>query len=91
MLGDALPGLPAAIQTRPFAAFGLEPIYNKQDHQVTIFATITPSTPRALAEIIARSEPPAAPAGVAGLAHSPQHPRVWVERQRPQTPAAGSP
>ncbi len=45
MLGDALPGLPTAIQARLFAAFGLELIYNKQDHQVTIYATITPSTP----------------------------------------------
>jgi hypothetical protein len=33
MLGDALP---ATIQARMFAAFGLELIYNKQDHQVTI-------------------------------------------------------
>jgi len=73
MLGDALPSLPAAIQARLFAAFGLELIYNKQDHQVTIYATITPSTPRALAAIIATSEPPTAPAG---LAHSPQHPRL---------------
>jgi hypothetical protein len=72
LLGDALPGLPAAIQARLFAAFGLEVIYNKQDHQVTIYATITPSTPAALADIIAISEPPTAPAG---LAHSPQHPR----------------
>ena len=72
MLGDALPSLPAAIQARLFAAFGLELIYNKPDHQVTIYANITPSTPHALADIIAISEPAAAPAG---LAHSPQHPR----------------
>ena len=73
MLGDALPGLPAAIQARLFAAFGLELIYNKHDHQVTIYATITPATPAALVEIIASSEPPTAPAG---LALSPQHPRM---------------
>ena len=72
MVGDALPGLPASIQARLFAAFGLELIYNKDDHQVTIYATVTPSTPRALADIIATSEPPATPDG---LAHSPQHPR----------------
>jgi hypothetical protein len=47
MLGDTLPGLPPAIQARLFAAFGLEMIYNKQDHQVTIYATITSSTPTA--------------------------------------------
>jgi hypothetical protein len=78
MLGDALPGLPVSIQARLFQAFGLEVIYNKQDHQVTIYATITPSTPDTLAAIIAISEPPAAPATAdpAGLGHSPQHPRM---------------
>jgi hypothetical protein len=81
LLGDALPGLPAAIQTRLFAAFGLELIYNKQDHQVTIYATITPATPDTLADIIATSEPPATPAtaGPAGLGHSLQHTRMlWL-------------
>jgi hypothetical protein len=67
--------LPASIQARLFAAFDLEMIYNQEDHQVTIYATITPSTPAALAEIIARSEPPTVPADPAGLAHSPQHTR----------------
>ena len=73
MLGDALPGMPASLQAHLFAAFGLELIYNKEDHQVSIYATITPSTPSALAEIIAGSEPPAAPAGVALTS---QHPRM---------------
>jgi hypothetical protein len=73
LLGDALPSLPAAIQARLFAAFGLELIYNKQDHQVSIHATITPATPQTLAAIIAGSEPPAVPAG---LAPSTQHPRL---------------
>jgi hypothetical protein len=79
MLGDALPGLPASIQARLFAAFGLELIYNKEDHQVSIYATVTSSTPHALTEVIARSEPPATPDG---LAHSPQHPRVSPVSQR---------
>ena len=30
-------------KARLFAAFGLELIYNKRDHQVTIYATITPA------------------------------------------------
>ena len=72
MLGDALPGMPASIQARLFAAFGLELIYNKQDHQVTIYATITPSTPQALADIIATSEPPAAPGELALSLHHPR-------------------
>ena len=78
MLGDTLPARPPASRPQLFAAFGLEMIYNKQDHQVTIYATITPSTPAALAAIIAGSEPPITPAG---LALSPQHPRTWVECQ----------
>ena len=75
MLGHARPGMPASIQGRLFAAFGLELIYNKEDHQVSIYATITPSTPRTPAGIIASSEPPATPAS-AGLDLSPQHPRA---------------
>jgi hypothetical protein len=74
ILGDALPDLPATIQAHLFAAFGLELIYNKDNHQVSIYATITPSTPHTLAGIIVSSEPPAAPAS-AGLDFSPQHPR----------------
>jgi hypothetical protein len=84
MLGDALPSLPASIHARLFAAFGLELIYNKHDHQVTIYATITPATPATLADIIAISEPPATPDG---LAHSPQHRRLWVECPPPHTGA----
>jgi len=57
MLGDALPELSASIQARLFAAFGLELIYNKHDRKVTICTTIAPSTPQALAEIIAGSAP----------------------------------
>jgi hypothetical protein len=85
LLGDALPSLPASIQARLFAAFGLELIYNKEDHQVTIYATVTPSTPGALAEIIARSEPPTVPADPAGSAHSPQHTRMSSLAQPRQT------
>lgn len=46
MLGDALAEMPASIQARLFAAFGLELIYNKEDHQVSIYATITPAPPK---------------------------------------------
>jgi hypothetical protein len=67
--------MPAGIQPRLFAAFGLELIDNKHDHQVTIYATIAPSTPQALAEIIAASEPPAAPAEPAAVGHFPTTPQ----------------
>jgi hypothetical protein len=82
ILGDILADAPPSTQARLFAAVGLELIYNKQDHQVTIYATITPSTPQALADIITSSEPPATAAGVA---LSSQHPRMWAECQPPQT------
>jgi hypothetical protein len=80
MLGDILTDAPASLQARLFAAVGLELIYNKEDHQVTI----TPSTPAA---IIAGSEPPTAPDE---LALSPQHPRAWVECPPPHSFPAGS-
>jgi hypothetical protein len=76
LLGDALASAPSRLQAQLFQAFGLELIYNKQMHQVTIYATITPSTPAALADIIATSEPPTTTPTTAGLALSPQHPRT---------------
>ena len=76
LLGDMISESPGRIQALLFQAFGLELIYNKEDHQVTIYATITPSTPDALAHIIATSEPPAAAsASPAGLGHSSRQPR----------------
>ena len=72
ILGDILTDAPASLQAPLFAAFGLELIYNKEDHQVSIYATSTPSTPQALADIIAASEPPTVPGGRFAL--SPQHP-----------------
>src|SRR5262249_22688836 len=85
ILGDILTHAPARLQAQLFTAFGLELINNKQDHQVSIYATITPSTPAALTAIIAGSEPPTAPDG---LAHSSQHSRVWALSQRRQTNSA---
>ncbi|HEV2377930.1 MAG TPA: recombinase family protein [Streptosporangiaceae bacterium] len=58
MVPEGLARLSPRVQAQLFAAFGLELVYNKQDHQVTIYATITPSTPQALADIINDSEPP---------------------------------
>jgi hypothetical protein len=94
ILGDILAGAPPSTQARLFAAVGLELIYNKQDHQVSTYATITPSTPQTLAAIITDSEPPATPATPGGLAHSPQHPRMWWLGQPPHSqeavPAGGA-
>jgi hypothetical protein len=88
LAGDALPRLPASIQARLFAAFGLELIYNKQDHQVTFYATITPATPDTLAEIIATSEPPATPAGLADTPECGQCATNHKRGQAQDVPAA---
>jgi site-specific DNA recombinase len=78
---DALPtlndltGAPVRAEAQLFQAFGLELIYNKPAHQVTIYATITPSASQTLADIIAISEPPTIPTTAAGLALSLQHPQ----------------
>ena len=58
------------LQAQLFAALDLQLIYKKDTHQVTIRATITPSTPATLAAIIALSEPPTTPTAATGLAHS---------------------
>jgi hypothetical protein len=79
MLGDILTDAPASLQARLFAAFGLELIYNKEDHQVSIYATSTPSTPAALAGIIASSEPPPPPADDLPFPHNtPEGPRCQI-------------
>ena len=56
-LGETLPRLAAQL----YQAFDLQPLYNKHDHQVTIRAVITPTTPAAFAKLIAGSETPDAP------------------------------
>ena len=41
-----------------YQAFGIELLYNKEQNQVTIYATITTSTPQTVAALISDSEPP---------------------------------
>jgi hypothetical protein len=57
-LGGILADAPQRLQAQLFAALDLQLIYKKDTHQVTIYATITPATPYALAAIITASEPP---------------------------------
>jgi len=66
---DTLPALPARLQdakpatrARLYQAFDLQLLYNKEMNQVTIYATITTSTPGTIAAILSDSEPPSAPA-----------------------------
>jgi site-specific DNA recombinase len=57
-LGGILTDAPQRLQAQLFAALDLQLVYKKDTHQVTIYATITPATPYALAAIIDASEPP---------------------------------
>ena len=58
MLGDLLRDAPDKIKQKLFDAFDMQALYSKTHNQVTLWATITPSTPAALAAIIADSETP---------------------------------
>jgi DNA invertase Pin-like site-specific DNA recombinase len=51
-LGDILASAPARLQQELYQAFDLQVLYKKNMHQVTINATITQNTPRAVAAII---------------------------------------
>jgi len=52
LLGDILHEAPARLQQQLYQAFDLQLLYNKNLHQVTIWATITDPTPPALTAII---------------------------------------
>jgi hypothetical protein len=58
MLGDLLAAAPDRIKQELFDAFDIQALYSKTHNQVTLWATITPSTPATLAAIIADSETP---------------------------------
>jgi hypothetical protein len=58
MLGDLLGMVPDQIKQQLLDAFDVQALYSKTKNQVTLWATITPSTPVALAAIIAASETP---------------------------------
>jgi hypothetical protein len=58
MLGDLLAAAPDRIKQKLFDAFDIQALYNKTHNQVTLWVTITPSTPATLAAIIADSETP---------------------------------
>jgi site-specific DNA recombinase len=73
MLGDILATCPPKLKAQFFHAFGIEVLYNKTKHRVTMRATITPSTPSTLAAIIEASEPPKLPPGSPTPA-DPEHP-----------------
>jgi hypothetical protein len=57
-LGDILTDAPARLQQQLYDAFDLQMLYNKEDHQVSIYAAITPATPATLTAILADSGTP---------------------------------
>lgn len=70
MLGDILRAAPDRLKQKLFDAFDIQALDNKTGNQVTLWATITPSTPAALVEIIADSETPE----LAALLSAQDHP-----------------
>jgi site-specific DNA recombinase len=73
LLGDILAGAPKRLQAALYDAFSIELLYNTDMHQVTIWATITGTTPATLAAIINDSETPEA-ATSPPVSDLPQHP-----------------
>jgi hypothetical protein len=88
MLGDLLASAPPRLQQQLYQAFDIQALYKKNMHQVTIHATITDSTPRAVAAITAADDSPAtsSPAGdtpepvFSDLAQAPMCRKVSAER-----------
>jgi hypothetical protein len=60
-LPHRLNDLPPSTRQRLYQAFDLGLLYNKDTHQVSFRAVITPSTPAALTALINNSEPPKHP------------------------------
>jgi len=58
VLASILTQAPQRLQAQLFAALDLQLAYKKDTHRVTIYATLAPATPGALAAIINTSEPP---------------------------------
>ena len=93
ILGDVLDGAPARLWQQLLAALDIQALYNKNLHQVTIHATITSSTPRAVAAIINDADDHPTAAQLADLAPStdfsdlPQAPMdALTDRDHGKTP-----
>jgi site-specific DNA recombinase len=86
-LAGVLTGAPPRLQAQLFAALDLQLVYKKDTHQVTIYATLTPTTPHALTAIIDTSEPPTS---TSSLDPSPHNNRVSWWRPPRQTPGSGA-
>jgi len=58
ILGDILNQAPARLRHQLYDAFGIELLYRHDMHQVTIYATVTATTPATIAAIMADSDTP---------------------------------
>jgi site-specific DNA recombinase len=85
MLGDILSACPPKLKAQFYQAFGIEILYNKPKHRLTMRAVITPSTPDTLRAIIETSEPPKLPPGSTPPA-GPEHPTSGATSQMPPLP-----
>jgi hypothetical protein len=86
LLTANLSQLPERIQAALYQAFDIQLLYNKDMHQVTIWATITASTPHAVTAIINDASPdPAQPApgspAMSALTQRPIAPRTLRDRE----------
>jgi hypothetical protein len=81
MLGDLLADAPPRLQQQLYAAFDIQALYKKNMHQVTIHATITDSTPRAVAAITGAADD--APAATTSPADSTPTPHFSDLSQAP--------
>jgi hypothetical protein len=80
MLADTTDLHPERIQAALYQAFDIQALYNTDMHQVTFFATITTSTPQAVAAILADT------------GHDPTtQPAISPASQSASPPAVGAP
>jgi len=91
LLGDILATAPARLQAALYQAFSIELLYNTDMHQVTIWATITSTTPATLAAIINDSETPETATTTPPVSDLPQHPGAPRTRHDQETGLPGPP
>jgi hypothetical protein len=92
LLAARLDQLPDRLQAALYQAFDIQCLYGKDMHQVTIWATITTTTPHAVTAIItdadhdpAAAQPSPTPASppASPLAHPPMRPKIFRDHGSP--------
>jgi hypothetical protein len=90
LLGANVDIHPERVQAALYQAFDIQALYNDDLNQVTFFATITTSTPHAVAAILAATRPgqPSGPAASAPIYPLPQAPMRSQSTQIMEIPPA---